>query len=395
MRKIKNILAVTGIRSEYDIIYPVLKRFNDNKTYNVKVVVSGAHLSSWHGNTVNRIEKDGFQIADRIDTLLTTNRLTQRSKAVALLISGLTQTVEREKPDILIVVGDREESIATTIVGNYMNVLVAHIGGGDPVWGNADDPIRMAASKLAHIHFTTTQQYSENLVSMGEDKWRVSFCGSPGLDNVVHEPALDISEVSNFIGEELSNYIVVLKHPLSSEYESSYQQMKISLKAINRVCKQNNLKAICIMPNSDPGSHDILQAYNEFKSDQILLQQTLPRSIFVNLLRNSKALVGNSSMGIIEAPMYQLPVVNIGHRQRGRLNAGNVDFVSYEEDKIGAAIERAVFDKSYRDYVASIKNPYGCGDAAKIIERFIKTIDLSDAKWLIKDTLIPQTMLFK
>lgn len=388
MKKIKRILAVTGIRSEYDILYPVIKRFADSDDFELKVVVSGAHLSDWHGSTIDRVESDGFEIADRIDTLFTTNRSTQRSKAVAQLISGLTQTVEREKPDLLLVVGDREESIATAIVGNYMDVVVAHIGGGDPVWGNADDPIRMAVSKLAHIHFTTAQPYSKNLVSMGEDEWRISFCGTPGLDNITNEPQLSMADVSNFIGSELSDYIVVLKHPLSSEHESAYEQMTSTLKAIDKVCQDKGLKAVCITPNSDPGSYEIIQAYKEFESDRILLQQTLPRSIFVNLLRNAKALVGNSSMGILEAPMYKLPVVNVGHRQRGRLNAGNVKFVSYQENDIVSAIEQAVFDIKYRNYIANLDNPYGSGQAADIIENFIRDVDLSDTKWLVKEKLV-------
>ena len=388
MKKIKRILAVTGIRSEYDILYPVIKRFADSDDFELKVVVSGAHLSDWHGSTIDRVESDGFEIADRIDTLFTTNRSTQRSKAVAQLISGLTQTVEREKPDLLLVVGDREESIATAIVGNYMDVVVAHIGGGDPVWGNADDPIRMAVSKLAHIHFTTAQPYSKNLVSMGEDEWRISFCGTPGLDNITNEPQLSMADVSNFIGSELSEYIVVLKHPLSSEHESAYEQMTSTLKAIDKVCQDKGLKAVCITPNSDPGSYEIIQAYKEFESDSILLQQTLPRSIFVNLLRNAKALVGNSSMGILEAPMYKLPVVNVGHRQRGRLNAGNVKFVSYQKNDIVSAIEQAVFDIKYRNYIANLDNPYGSGQAADIIENFIRDVDLSDTKWLVKEKLV-------
>ncbi|MBY5947296.1 UDP-N-acetylglucosamine 2-epimerase [Photobacterium rosenbergii] len=388
MKKIKRILAVTGIRSEYDILYPVIKRFHDSDEYELKVVASGAHLSDWHGNTVDRIVSDGFTIADRIDTLLTTNRSTQRSKAVGQLITGLTQTVEREQPDMLLVVGDREESIATTIVGNYMDVLVAHIGGGDPVWGNADDPIRMAASKLAHVHFTTAKPYADNLEKMGEDSWRIAFCGTPGLDNICQEPTVGLDIVSDYVGSKLEDYIVVLKHPLSSEHHQAYEQMTSALSAIDRVCKERNLKAVCITPNSDPGSFEIIQAYKAFESEHIILQQTLPRNIFVNLLRNAKALAGNSSMGILEAPMYQLPVINIGHRQQGRLNAGNVEFVSYEEQDIVRAIERAVFDNAYRDEVAQLENPYGCGRAAQIIEQFIKNIDLSDPKWLVKEKLV-------
>ncbi len=388
MEKIRRIIAVTGIRSEYDILYPVIKRLNDSEDFELKVVISGAHLSNWHGNTAQRIIDDGFDIADKIDSLFVTNGVTQRSKAVAQLISGLTQTIDREKPVLLIVVGDREESIATTIVGNYMNVLVAHIGGGDPVWGNSDDPIRMAASKLAHIHFTTAKPYSRNLISMGEDDWRICFTGTPGLDNIRNEPVIDFKEVCKYVDSELTDYIVVLKHPLSSEHNSSYEQMKITLESIKTLCENNNMKAVCITPNSDPGSFEILKGYEEFESEHILLQNTLPRNIFINLLRNAKALVGNSSMGILEAPMYKLPVVNVGRRQQGRLNAGNVKFVEHNHKEIIDAIEKACFDKEYRNEIFNLENPYGDGMSAKIIEDFVVKIDMSDSKWLIKSKLV-------
>lgn len=388
MKKIRKIIAITGIRSEYDILYPVIKQLDKNSDFELKVVISGAHLSSWHGNTAKRVIDDGFEIADKIDSLFVTGGETQRSKAVASLISGLTQTIDREKPDLLIVVGDREESIATTIVGNYMDVLVAHIGGGDPVWGNADDPIRMAASKLAHIHFTTAKPYSKNLISMGEDDWRICFTGTPGLDNIRNEPVIDFKDVCHFVKSELTDYIVVLKHPLSSEHSSAYEQMKVTLESIKTLCEKNNMKAVCITPNSDPGSFEILKAYAEFESDSILLQNTLPRNIFINLLRNAKALVGNSSMGILEAPMYKLPVVNVGRRQQGRLNAGNVEFVEHNHQQIIDAIEKACFDDDYRDYVSNLTNPYGNGTSAKIIEDFLADIDMSDSKWLIKSKLV-------
>lgn len=388
MDKIRKIIAVTGIRSEYDILYPVIKRLNVSADFELKVVISGAHLSKWHGNTAQLVIDDGFDIADKIDSLFVTNGVTQRSKAVAQLISGLTQTIDREQPDLLIVVGDREESIATTIVGNYMGVLVAHIGGGDPVWGNADDPIRMAASKLAHIHFTTAKPYSKNLISMGEDDWRICFTGTPGLDNIRNEPVIDFKDVCHFVNSELTDYIVVLKHPLSSEHNSVYEQMKITLESIKTLCEKHNMKAVCITPNSDPGSFEILKVYKEFESDRILLQNTLPRNIFINLLRSAKALVGNSSMGILEAPMYKLPVVNVGRRQQGRMNAGNVKFVDYNHQEIIDAIEKACFDKDYRNYVINLANPYGDGMSAKIIEDFLAKIDMSDPKWLIKSKLV-------
>ena len=386
----KKILAITGIRSEYDILYPVLKELQEDREFDLKIVVTGAHLSDWHGFTLDKIIKDGFKIADKIDYLLMTNRKTQRSKGVGLLIEGLTQTVERESPDLLLVVGDREESIATCIVGNYMDILVAHIGGGDPVYGNADDPIRMACSKLAHIHFVTAREYAENLKKLGEEEFRICFSGNPALNNIVTTKEIDRKTLSEFLNLDINNhdYIVLLKHPLSSEVDEAYNQMKITMEAVKSFSDKYNYKVIGIYPNTDPGSYDIIKIINEYSNENIKFYKTLPREIFVNLMRNAKALVGNSSMGILEAPLYKLPVVNIGNRQKGRLNAGNVEFVEYSMNKIIKAIEKACFDENYRKEVMKLGNPYGDGTAHKKIVKFLKQVDLNDKKWYIKKKLI-------
>jgi len=386
----KKVLAITGIRSEYDILYPVLKELNKDEEFELEIVVTGAHLSDWHGFTLKKIEKDGFKIADKIDYLLMTNRETQRAKGVGILIEGLTQTVERVKPDFLLVVGDREESIATSIVGNYMQILTAHIGGGDPVFGNADDPIRMACSKLAHIHFVTSKQYAENLKKLGEEEFRICFVGNPALSNILETKYLSRKELSEYLKTDIENneYIVMLKHPLSSEVEESYFQMKITMEAIKKFSLKYNYKVIGIYPNTDPGSYDIIKVINDYENENIKFYKTLPREIFVNVMRNAKALVGNSSMGMLEAPFYKLPVINIGNRQKGRLNAGNVEFVEYDIDKIIKAIEKACFDENYREKIKKLENPYGDGTAHKKIVEFLKQVDLNDKKWYVKKKLV-------
>ena len=209
----RKILAVTGIRSEYDILYPVIDELRNREVFEIGVVVCGAHLSDWHSFSLKKIEEDGFKIVDKIDYLFITNRKTQRAKGVGILTYGLSQTVEREKPDFLIVVGDREESITTALVGNYMDILVAHIGGGDPVYGNADDPVRHAVSKLAHIHFTTTELYAEYLRKMGEEAWRIFNVGNPSLDNIRKTPLKSLNEISDFLQFDVKdkNYIVLIK----------------------------------------------------------------------------------------------------------------------------------------------------------------------------------------
>lgn len=383
----RKVLAITGIRSEYDILYPIINELINRETFDVSVVACGAHLSDWHGFTIKKIEKDDFKIADKIDYLLMTNRTTQRAKGIGILTYGLTQTVEREKPDFLLVVGDREESIATALVGNYMGVLVAHMGGGDPVYGNADDPVRHAVSKLVHIHFATTKLYAEYLKKMGEDEWRIFNVGNPSLDNIRKTPLKSLDKISDFLQFDVRdrNYIVLIKHPLSSEKEDSYSQMKVILEILAELGKEYNLKVIGIYPNTDPGSYDILRAIDEYKSSNyIKFYKTLPREIFVNILRNALCLVGNSSMGILEAPFYKLPVVNVGSRQKGRLNAGNVEFVPHKKVAIKKSILKACYDQNYIEYIKSLENPYGDGFTSKKIGDILESINLDDKKWWIK-----------
>ena len=381
------LLCVTGIRSDYDILYPVLSELK-KANHELIIVVSGAHLSDQHNNTYKRIIEDGFQIEDKVDTLLSTDRAVQRSKGTGLLIQGLTQTVERTDPDFLLVLGDREESIATAIVGNYMEKLVVHIGGGDPVYGNADDPMRFAVSKLAHIHCCTAQPYAENLQKIGEENFRIFFTGNPAYANIDFVPVIEKADLMNQLDIKSENYIVIIKHPLSSEVESAGEQMETALKSLEAFCDKHNFQVVCIPPNSDPGSHKmkmVLEKYSE--KDWLIKAETLPRLQFINLMRHARALVGNSSMGILEAPHYKLPVVNIGNRQQGRLNAGNVEFVPYINDEIIIAVEKATLDDEYRQKIKNLKNPFGDSSAPQKVMEAIESVDINDRKWYVKQKL--------
>ena len=385
-RKLK-ILVSTGIKSDYDILYPVLSELK-KANHELIIVVSGAHLSNQHNNTYKRIIEDGFQIEDKVDTLLSTDRAVQRSKGTGLLIQGLTQTVERTDPDFLLVLGDREESIATAIVGNYMEKLVVHIGGGDPVYGNADDPMRFAVSKLAHIHCCTAQAYADNLLKIGEEDFRVFFTGNPAYANIDFVSVIEKSDLMDQLGINSENYIVIIKHPLSSEVESAGEQMETALKSLDAFCDKHNFQVVCIPPNSDPGSHKmkmVLEKYSE--KNWLIKAETLPRLQFINLMRHARALVGNSSMGILEAPHYKLPVVNIGNRQQGRLNAGNVEFVPYINDEIILAVEKATLDEEYRQKIKNLKNPFGDSSAPQKVMEAIESVEINDRKWYVKQKL--------
>ena len=183
-------------------------------------------------------------------------------------------------------------------------------------------------------------------------------------------------------------YIVFLKHPLSSEKEDAYSQMNISLKAVEKFALEHGVKVIGIYPNTDPGSYDILKAIDEYENAEFIrFYKTLPREILVSLLKGALALIGNSSMGILEAPFYKLPVINVGNRQKGRLNAGNVEFVDYNVDEIIKSLFKACFDESYRKKVAELENPFGDGTTPDKIKDILLSINLGDKKWYIKKKL--------
>ena len=385
------ILTITGIRSDYDILFPVLKAL-ESGGHQIQIVASGAHLSDTHNFTERKIIADGFDIVDRIDSLLSTDRLVQRSKGVGMLTIGLSQTVERVKPDMLLMLGDREESIATAIVGNYMSVLVAHIGGGDPVYGNADDPMRFAVSKLAHLHLCTAAEYAQNLRNIGEEDFRIHWTGNPALVNIAKTEQITLKSLAHSLNLPIDHgrYVVLIKHPLSSEVQASRNQMHDTLLALKEFCRQQSYHVVCIQPNSDPGSEVMRHVIAEFSEEDWLHPlNTLGRVQFVNLMRHTKALIGNSSMGILEAPFYKLPVVNVGNRQRGRLNAGNVEFVSYALPSIVSSVEKACLDENYRHKVRNLSNPYGDASAAEKVRIAIESVDLADDRWYTKVRLCP------
>ncbi len=388
--KKKKILALTGIRSEFDIIVPVLRELK-NTGYDVGLIISGAHLSDWHGDSNNTIFESGIKVVDRVDNLLMTNRKTQRAKGVGLLTYAYSQIVERENPDFLIYVGDREEGLAGAIVANYMDIIFIHLAGGDPVFGNSDDPVRFAISKLAHVHCAFAEEYAKNLLKLGEDEFRVFNTGNPSLDYIRNTEILPLKVLSKRLDFDISDgkYLVLIKHPLSSEINQAGNQMKITLLAMKKFSEETGVKICLIRPNTDPGSYDILKQIDEIEQQEMFgIFKSLPHKEFVSLIANALLLAGNSSMGILEAPFYKLPVVNIGNRQQGRLNAGNVHFVSHDVDEIANALKRAAFDDEYRNYVAELINPYGDGSSVTSIVDVINHVEPGSNKWLVKNHLI-------
>ena len=384
MKTKRRVLGVTGIRSEYDIMSSVFRAIAGHPDLDLQLVVTGAHLSEAYGNTIDEIRADGFVVVDEIESLLNGDQASFRVKGLAIQLQGLVQTVARIKPDILLVLGDREEAMTTALVGAYMNIPVAHIAGGDRVIGNVDDQVRHAVTKLAHLHFVTNPESKERILRLGEQPFRVFDVGNPGLDRLLEVPVIDASELTRRLGFAIVDgepLVMLIQHVLSTEIDQAYEQMKVSLEAVREL----GIKTVLSYPNSDAGGQQMIRAIREYETLPFLYTaKNIPRLDFVNLMRRASCLLGNSSAGILEAPLLKLPVINVGNRQRGRLHAENVQFVPHDKDRIVEAVRQATFDLEYRKTVAVCSNPYGDGQSSARIAELLASTPLDD-KLLIKD----------
>lgn len=380
----RRVLGVTGIRSEYDIISSVFKAIHSHPLLELEVLVTGAHLSDAYGKTVKEIEKDGFIIADKIESLLNTDSDTGRVKGLAIQLQSMIQTVSRVNPDFLLVLGDREESITTALVGAYMNIPVAHIGGGDRVIGNVDDQVRHAVTKLAHLHFVTNKESYDRVVKLGEQEFRVYNTGNPGLDRILNTPTLSYEKLSERMGFEIKEnepLILLIQHVISTEIDDAYFQMQTTLEAVKRL----GMKTILSYPNTDAGSQQIINAINNYRHiPHLHISANIPRLEFINIMRKATCMLGNSSAGILEAPLLKLPVINVGNRQKGRLHSSNVQFVQHDVDEICRAVFKATYDQEYRTQVLNCINPYGDGRSSERIASILSEIPFNE-KLLVKD----------
>ncbi|MXN65571.1 UDP-N-acetylglucosamine 2-epimerase (hydrolyzing) [Stappia sp. GBMRC 2046] len=374
----KLVYFLTGIRSEYDILAPVIEAVSATPELEAGVIVTGAHLTQIHENSVRQIENDGHRIVARIDSLLASDGLSGRVKGAALQLTGMSDLFARERPNFIVVMGDREESITGALAGVYHHIPVVHIGGGDHADdGNVDNPIRHAVSKIAHLHMATTPLSGQRLRALGEEDWRIHVVGASGLDRLFSTPQLGRNDLEAALGVDWNGapYVVLLYHPTITDFDDA----GVHIASITKVLEETRLHVAIMMPNSDPGNQAIVGELNSFaqRCGRVKLFRFLDRLVFVNMLRHANALVGNSSAGILEAPSLGLPVVNIGLRQRGREHAGNVIFTDYSREEIRNAIVKSVFDQAYREHASAVTNPYGDGTTGRKIAEILANTEVN------------------
>lgn len=371
----RKISVTTGSRSEYGIIRPVLKAIQASKNLELRLIVTGMHLSKKHGMTINEIKKDGFKIYSTINMIQKGDTNYDMALLLGKGIIEFSKIFHTLKPDINLILGDRDEMLASALAAYHLNIPNAHIHGGDRSQAGIDEYNRHAITKISNIHFAATKKSKERIIKMGENPKFVFLTGSPSIDEVVKnrissKQVLEKKYGINFIGNE----ILLVQHPITTESESSQLQIRNTLKAIARLEKTT----IAIAPNSDAGNKKIFDNLNLFSKKYSFIRwyRTLPRSDFLGMLKNCGVLVGNSSSGIIEGSYFNTPVVDIGVRQKGREGGKNIIKVeNFSVDAIYLAIIKAMKMKYNKKYVNEFI--YGKGNASDKIVRHLEEIKLT------------------
>jgi len=377
----RSIGVVTTARSDYGIYRPLLQRLQADADIELRVLVTGMHLSPEFGLTVKAIEADGFPITERVEMLLASDSPEGIAKSIGLGVSGFAQAYARSRPDMLVVLGDRFEMYAAALAAVPFTIPIAHIHGGEVTQGAIDDVLRHSLTKFSHLHFVSTQEYARRVRQLGEEPWRVSVSGAPSLDNLRTVQLFSADEVGQRYGVSLQvPPLLVTFHPVTLESEQAEAQVADLLAAL----AEANMPVIFTGVNADTGGRAIQQKISDFAQTHAaswLLDNLGTRGYF-SLMQHVAAMVGNSSSGLIEAPSFELPVVNIGARQAGRVRAENVIDVGTDRATILDGIRRAV-QPEFRTGLRGMVNPYGDGTAAEKIVARLKSVEL-DQRLIMK-----------
>jgi UDP-hydrolysing UDP-N-acetyl-D-glucosamine 2-epimerase len=369
----RRIGVVTSSRADYSHLYWPLRALADRADIELGVFVLGPHLSPEFGTTIREIERDGFPIRARIECLLSSDTDTGMAKTIGVAILSLADALTAWRPDILLLIADRYEMLAPASVALALRIPLAHIEGGEVSQGAIDDQVRNALTKLAHIHFTSTETAWRRVVSMGEEPWRVHRAGAPSLDHLRRSALLDRTELEQKLGIKLSTpSILAAWHPVTILRDTNAEA-----DALFAALAQSSGQLIFVYPNTDAGSYALIERTRALAATRSFTHifVSLDAVTYWSLLGQIDAMIGNSSSGIMEAASFALPVVNVGMRQQGRERAANILDVPAETSAILNALNRAITPQ-FCTSLRGMTNPYGNGTAAETISEVLATVPL-------------------
>ena len=374
----RKIAVFTGTRAEYGLLYWIIKGLSEAVEIEFLLYVGGSHLSQKYGNTVRHIEEDGFRISERLDFLDSSDTPTGIAKSMGSALVLAAEAFQRDKPDLLVVLGDRFEVMAICQAAMLGCIPIAHIHGGETTEGLIDEAVRHSITKMSHLHFTATDAYRNRVIQLGEIPQKVFNVGAPGIDSIKSLKLIDRNALTGSLGFDVTGpFIVVTYHPVTLNKDGALIALENLLSVL---ATYPDLNFIITYPNADTHNQGLITALEAFKKehcDQVLLVRSLGQLRYLSLLKHCEAVIGNSSSGLIEAPTFLKPTVNIGNRQGGRICGGTV--INSDEDvpSITKALIKAL-SKDFREKCLSEHNPYGSGGSSERILDIIKSISLDD-----------------
>lgn len=362
----KKIAVLTATRAEYGLLRPVIKRLRASEYFQVELVVTGMHLSTEFGSTYKEIEQDGEHIDKKIEILLSSDTAVAMSKAMGLAMISFSEYFETNRPDAVLVLGDRYETLAVTCAAMNAQIPIIHMHGGEATEGLIDEAIRHAITKMSYLHLTSTEQYRKRVIQMGEQPERVFNVGATGVENALHVEIMSREELEDSLQCCLDRpYAVVTFHPVTLEVNSAKVQMQELLAAMS---EQPEFLYLCTKANADTGGREINRLLDEYAktADNIFVYESLGVRRYLSALKYADVVIGNSSSGIIEVPSFGIPTINIGDRQKGRIQADSIINCKPDRRSISESIEKAR-STAFREIAKKTKNPYGGGNTSQAI----------------------------
>ncbi len=376
MLDIKKICVITGSRAEYGLLRKLIKILDVSELFQLQLIVTGSHLSKKFGETINEVEGDGFKINSKIDINLVSDTPIGISKSTSIGLSGFAGEFELLKPDMILVLGDRFEILSAVIAAMFARIPIAHIHGGELTEGAIDDAIRHSITKFSHLHFVGNEVYRKRVIQLGEKPERVFNVGGLGVDaindiNLIPKNKLEKDLNIKFLKKNL----LITFHPVTLEDESSLKQISELLNALSNL---QNTSLIFTMPNADGDSQVIFEKIEDYVSSNknAYVFISLGQVRYLSCLAQVDAIVGNSSSGLHEAPSFRKATINIGDRQKGRIQSKSVINCKPLSQDIQKAIKDS-YSQEFKERLLNVQNPYGDGGAAKRIVETISNVDLS------------------
>ncbi len=348
-----------------------MRQIDQSDDLDLQVIATGMHLSPEFGLTYRQIEEDGFRITEKVEMLLSSDSSAGTAKSTGLGVIGFTDCLSRLNPDVVVLLGDRFETFAAGVAAHILGIPIAHIHGGEVTEGAVDDVLRHSLTKMAMLHFVAAESFRRRVIQMGEHPSRVFTVGAPGLDGILEGPFLSRGELECFVGIPLKrSFFLVTFHPETLGAKAPGQSVEILLDALEKYPKAT---VLFTLGNADGGGREInerIRRYANRNSDRVQVVQSMGQRRYHSALRLADVVIGNSSSGIIEAPSFGVPVVNVGDRQKGRPRAECVIDSALEGEAIARAIRRALTSQ-FREKTRSCRNPYRSGNAAASIREIL------------------------